>query len=335
MSFASTTPPSEWADRYQRYLSQSAVNATQIRDLYSEIMYRIASGELSQQAFEERWPTFLQTHGQAYANDLAEISVEFLTGLIASGTSYSQELVERVVPSPVLPPPIPYPVFDLSDWSSWLAHLADFAARHNSARADLLRQLVEHVSAGDVTPADVSAAAVRPDGEQLPSGARETVRLYFELLSGLDDVTSEFTRRYLSAVLGEEIVEEFALVVRGTVGERASVRLAVENDRDVDMAVRCVLTDLRRMDGVGPAFEPTVTLEPERFTLPPGGEQRVTMTIHLAPERFDPGQPYVGTLHVLAPGDTLLAASVHVEPTAPAARSDPTTLRAVPDTDDS
>jgi hypothetical protein len=316
VSFASTSPPPEWADRYQRYLSQAAVNATRIRDLYGEIMSRIARGDLSQQAFELEWPAFLQTHGQAYADDLAAVSTSFLTGLIAAGTSSSQELVERVVPDPIIPPPIPSPIFDVADWSSWLAHLADFAARHNSARADLLRQLVEHVSTGDVTPTEVSAAAVRTDGEQLPASARETVRLYFEMLTGLDDVTSEFTARYLAAVLGDDRYDEFVLPLRGVIGGDASVRLAVENNRDAEMAVRCVLTDLRRSDGVGAAFEPTVTFAPERFSLAPAAEQLVTMTVRLHPEHFEPGRHYVGTLHVLAPGDTLLAASVRVEPSA-------------------
>jgi hypothetical protein len=101
----------------------------------------------------------------------------------------------------------------------------------------------------------------------------------------------------------------------------------VSNDGAGATSLRGVMTDVRRADGIGPAFEPDVTVSPERFVLEPGAEEILALTIRLSPGRFEPGPEYVGTLHVLSPGSTLVEVPLRIRATArpdpPAAGSDP------------
>jgi hypothetical protein len=306
----------EWTEGYQRYLTTSARNGATVRELYAEIIDRVARGELSQQTLEERSPAFLQTSAVDYANELAEVSVRFLTGIVASGTTYTQEIVDRFAPSLVAVPDIRPPVPEAADWVTWLQRFARFADEHHRARTEMLRVVMEKVAAGDVEPPQPSS----PPGpaDRLPVSAQEMLCLYFDLLTGLDDVTTRYATRYLSTLLGEPRVEEFVLSVRGAVGGTATVRFAVRNTQTTHTSVRCVVSDLRRQDGVGPAFVPDATLSPERFDLAPGEERAVTLAVELAADRFEPGHRYVGVLQVLSPEGTLLATAVHVEPAGPA-----------------
>jgi hypothetical protein len=316
MTAMTTESATDWTDGYQRYLASSARNGAIVRELYAEIIDRVARGELSQHAIEERSPAFVQAFAIDYANELAEVSVRFLTGIVASGTIYTQEIVDRFAPDLVALPDIRPPVPEAADWVTWLQRFAQFADQHHRARTEMLRVVMERVAAGEVEPLPTGAPA-SPD--QLPASARDMLSLYFDLLTGLDEVTTRFATRYLSTLLGERRGDDFVLRLRGTVGTIAKVRFAVRNTQTSDTSVRCVISDVRRQDGVGPAFVPDAALTPERFDLTPGEERAVTLAVNLAPDRFEAGRRYVGTLQVLSPEGTLLTTSVHVEPASPAA----------------
>ena len=60
------------------------------------------------------------------------------------------------------------------------------------------------------------------------------------------------------------------------------MRLLVANDEPVSEAMRCAITDVRREDGVGPAFEPDVTITPTQFDLEPGAEVPVACSLLLS-----------------------------------------------------
>lgn len=304
--------PGEWADRYQQYLDQSAQNAARIRALYREIINCIASGELSSDVLDNRLPFFLQSAGPAYARDLATVSMRFLTGLVESGTDYSYDLVERVAPGAVDRPFIRPPQLEPHDWATWMGRLTEFAAKHSAAHIEMMRSVMDRVAAGDIVAADAQIASRDFNDEHLPESVQQTVRLYFDLLCGLDQVTSDLAVEYLMMVLGDEPDERFVLSVRGVIGGVATVRIAVTNTHSAPTSVRCVLTDLRRADGLGPAFEPEATITPERFPLQPGEERTVALSITLRPGVFFADVRYVGMLHVLAPGETLLVADVDV-----------------------
>lgn len=303
----------EWNARYQEFLTQAAARAKRNLDLYRDIVARVAAGALPPELLDSRMPAFLQTHGADYANDLAALSMRFLSGLIDNGTRYSYELFDRILPGAVEFPEIDPPEFDPTDWGDWFSQLTDYGNQQNLLVSEMVRSLMEQVAAGELVPAEVSETSTAFIGERMPDSVADMARLYLDLLSGLDEVNSDFGADYLESVLDAAAPSDgFVLEVAGSLGSTAAVRLAVANTLAETTSVRCVLTDLRRADGVGPAFEPEVTMTPERFDLAPEQEQVVTVALNLAEGTFDPGPVYVGTLHVLAPDETLLAVPVRV-----------------------
>jgi hypothetical protein len=89
-------------------------------------------------------------------------------------------------------------------------------------------------------------------------------------------------------------------------GQTATIRFAISNNSDADATVRCLLTDLRRSDGVGPAFEPDATLTPNDFRLPVGAEEIIRLSVRLAECDFEDGPVYTGAVRVLGVGDSVV-----------------------------
>ncbi len=316
---ASTQPaaPPEWTTRYHEYLARTAGRSKHNHDLYRQVTARVAAGELAPTTLDGRLNSFLQLHGTEYANKLAEMSMRFLTGVVQAGTTYSYELVDRIIPGAVTAPEGGPPTFDPADWADWFARLNDYATRESAAVTEAVRDVLDRVARGELVPQRVQEAAASHRREQLPGSVARMVALYFDLLSGLDDLNSGFGEEYLGSVLAGDQPEQFSLKLRGRLGETAVVRLAVANTEAGATSVRCVVTDVRRADGIGPAFEPDLTITPERFELAAGEETGVVLSLRLGDGAYEPGPLYVGTLHVLTPGETLLEVPLRIRATAP------------------
>jgi hypothetical protein len=315
-----------WPMRYARYLEESTARAARTAELNTRLLKRIANGELAPATLDRQYTAFLATNVGSYTDDVAETGMQFLTGLIRAGTTYSHELAERIAPGEFETSPSAPPSFERGDWNSAFQHLTDYATAENAAVAELLRALMEKVASGAVSPDDIDTTSAGFHGEQLPQTVDELVSLFFELMTHLDEAHSDFTTRYLEGVLelsGEAEVGEISLHLVGASGEIASARLAVANNEPEPATLRAVMTDVRRTDGVGPAFEPDITIRPSRFTLAPGAEEALTITVRLAADAFEPGGPeYSGTLHVLSPGRTVLAVPVTIRAAVPVDQPD-------------
>jgi hypothetical protein len=83
--------------------------------------------------------------------------------------------------------------------------------------------------------------------------------------------------------------------------------------------VRCHVSDVRRADGVDPAFAPDVTFSPEPLELGPGEEARLLLTLRLDEASFVPDAPYVATLHITGHGEPRLEVPLRITATEPAA----------------
>lgn len=318
-------PTAAWTMRYARYVQESTARAACTAELNTRLLKRIANGELAPATLDSHQGAFLAANAASYTDDVAEIGMRFLSGLIQAGTTYSHELVERVAPGEFeterrAPPSVG------GEWSTGFQRLTDYAMAENTAVAALLRALMEKVASGALSPDGMHSASEEFHGEQLPQTVEELVTLFFDLMTRLDEAHSEFGNRYLQTTLelaGEAEPGEVSLHLVGPIGETVSARLAVSNNEPEPATLRAVLTDVRRTDGVGPAFEPDITIRPGRFTLAPGAEEVVTVTVRLAAGAFEPGGPeYAGTLQVLSPGRTVLAVPVRIRAAVPVEPAD-------------
>ncbi len=315
MSVPGSEPTADWAVRYSEYVQKSTLRAARAAELNTTLLTRVAHGELTPANLEAGYASFLADNAAAYADDVAETTMRFLAGLIRSGTSYSHELVERIAPGEFAERPGAAPSFERGDWSAAFQRLTDYAAAENSAAAALLRALMEKVAAGSITPGDMHSLAEDFHGEHVPQTVEQLVTLFFELMTRLDETHADFGNRYLESVLARAAQTEEADATLDLVapsGQPGSVRFAVSNDEASPTTLRVVMTDVRRADGVGPAFVPDVSIRPERLTLAPGAEEAVSLTVRLDAVTFEPGLEYVATVHVLSPGETVLALPLRI-----------------------
>lgn len=317
---ASEPTAAAWVTRYARYVQESSERAARTAELNRRLLTRVANGELAPTTLDNQFAAFFATNAATYTDDVAETGLEFLTGLIAAGTTYTHELVERIAPGELDTERSEPPTIARGDWTSGLQSLTSFAQAENAAVAALLRALMTKVATGTLSPDGMHASSEEFHGEHLPGTVDELVTLFFDLMTRLEEAHADFGNRALLTVLdlpGETEPGETSLELVAQIGTTASARLAVANNESEPTALRAVMTDVRRSDGIGPAFDPDATIRPARFTLAPLAEEVVTLTVRLAAKAFEPGPEYVGTLHVLSPGSTVLAVPVKIRVAVP------------------
>ena len=265
-------------------------------------MARVSRGELAPTALQDLLSSFVQAQGSHYASALAEVSTRFFTGLVDLGTAYVQELVAAT--SPELAPGVHAdpPRLDGADWTSWIQQLNEYAGRQAADAADAYQGLLDRIAAGDVPPSRVRDASSALLQQRLPEHLRRLVGLCFELLDGLDSVRAGFAEEYLTGVLSTTAPADepaiFALDLRAALDETASAQLSVTNTRDDASLVSCRISDVRRADGVGPAFAPQATISPAEAELAPGEKVTIELSLLLSASDYEVGPLYVGELHV-------------------------------------
>ncbi|HEY7054339.1 MAG TPA: hypothetical protein VH496_19715 [Mycobacterium sp.] len=278
-----------------------------------QLVKRIALGELPPIVLDTQLSAFLATNAAAYADEMAELTVQFLAGLIAVGTNHSRELVRAILPDAELGYRGDPPRFDTADRVDWFSRLAEYAASESAAVEALLRSAIP-------------GATERDAG--VPTTIEQTADLFLELLTRLEDLNTTYGDRYFAAVLGmsrNPDPSDATLKVVGPVGKTSTVRFAVQNNTSEKAMIRCVATDVRRTDGVGPAFEPEATITPNPLELPAGKEEVLMLRIRLAEQDFEQGPAYAGAVHVLGIADTVLEIPLYVRATPSNDEADPPT----------
>ena len=286
----------EWATKFARYLQRSAERLGETAELNKELTKRIAYGDVPPVIVESQLAAFLATNAESYAAEVADLTMNVLTRLIGLSSDYVCALAQGIAPgSPAPSRPTP-PRFDPTDPVDWFERLNQYAAAEASVAKAILR------SAVDREPEN-------PSTEPFSIAAAKTADTFLELLIRLEDINSDYGRRYLTSVLGltrDSEKAEATLQAVAPLGQTATMRFAISNNSDADATVRCVLTDLRRSDGVGPAFEPDATLTPNNFRLPVGAEEFIQLSVRLAESDFEDGPVYTGGVRVLGVGDAVV-----------------------------
>jgi hypothetical protein len=163
--------------------------------------------------------------------------------------------------------------------------------------------------------------------ERLPDRLKELGTRYFELLNGLSDLRSEYEEEFLSGVLasatrpGREAPP--ALELGAPLGGTTSTSLLLTNTRNQPAVVHCTVTDVRRIDGVGPAFPPEATFAPSGLEIPPHGEATLMLSLRLGESQYEPDVAYVGAVHIEREGEPLLEIPLHVTARPVPARAKP------------
>ena len=82
------------------------------------------------------------------------------------------------------------------------------------------------------------------------------------------------------------------------------------------------MSEVRRADGVGPAFAADVGVEPDGLELEPEEEGLLVVTLRLDEETYEPDVLYVGTLQITGHGEPRLEVPLRITATGPVATTD-------------
>jgi hypothetical protein len=290
----------EWATKFARYLQRSAERLGENAELSKELTKRIAYGDVPPVIVESQLAAFLATNAESYAAEVADLTMNVLTRLIGLSSDCVCALAQGIAPDSSAPARPTPPRFDPTDPVDWFGRLNEYAAAETSVAKAILHSAIDAVG---------REPAESPSTEPFSIAAAKTADTFLELLMRLEDINTDYGRRYLTSVLGltrDSEKAEATLAAVAPLGQTATMRFAITNNSDADATVRCLLTDLRRSDGVGPAFEPDATLTPNNFRLPVGAEEFIQLSVRLAESDFEDGPVYTGGVRVLGVGDAVV-----------------------------
>jgi hypothetical protein len=308
----------EWSIWYTEYLTRSTTQSAQTLELFQEVLQRVSRGQLSPTAMQELLPKFSQTRSAEYAVRFAGLSSRFFTGLLQIGTVYSREQVEILTPGSSAEE-IPPPKFDTTDPVRWFQQLSQYASDLNSRAARAYQSHLDRTAAGERDSGHLQQAAADYLAHRLPEHLREIGRLYFELLSGLGDLRAGYEKDYLDAVLASADPSNkdgvFELRLSAAMGETASATLSLSNTRGERAIIRCTAGDVRRLDGVGRAFVPKITLTPDALELGPGEEGSLRLSLRLDEAEFDADALYGGTVYITGHEESRIEVPIRITAT--------------------
>ena len=310
--------PAEWPALYSQYLLRSANQSARSLELYQEVMDCISRNELAPTALQDMLAAFIQARGTAYTNKLAEISMQFFSRMVQIGTAYSDELAELAMPGSAEPPLMP-PQFDTADPMRWFQQLNDYASQLSARAMRAYQSLFEHAAAGDMSPNRLQEVSNDYLQQRLPEHLRRLGGLYFDVLSGLTDLRAGYEEEFLTGVLAtakrQNQGEPFILNLTAPLGETASATVSLSNTKDEPAIIRSRASDVRRADGVDPAFAPKITIIPETLKLQPGEEASLVLSLQLDEGDYEPDVLYVGTLQITGHGEPSVEVPLRIKAT--------------------
>jgi hypothetical protein len=322
VSSGSTSAPEivDWSSSYAQYLARSAAQSAKTLKLYQEALECVSQGRLAPTVFQDHLPQFMQAHAMRYSAKLTEVGARFLGGLLRLSASLPQPGAGSAA-GLAADPEITAPHFDPVNPAGWFEQLAEYAGRLNARALKTYRAQLDRVAAGEITPSEVQEATSDYLSHRLPDYLQQIAGLYFELLNGLNDVRAEYEENYFRGVLGSAAQEDHekpvVLALTGLIGSRASASLSVTNTTGERATVRHLVSDVRRADGVGPAFDPRVSIVPSTLELGPKEDGVLNLSLELDSEHYDPDALYVGVIYIT--GGANLRVEVQLRITATAA----------------
>jgi hypothetical protein len=289
---------SDWSAAYAHYLLRAAQQTARTQSLYYLVLQRVSRGELSRATLRDALTTFAERRGQDYGSRVADASARFFSGLV------------QIAAGATTPPP-PYDAVDPYGWYQRLsAYVADLQ-RHS---VEAYREQLERAARGD-TSETIADDYARRANEQV----RTLGRLYFALLERIAEIGSAGEEEYLSSVLaGASTLDADAPIVELTapLGASASAVVSLENTRADRAVIRCMVTDVRRADGVGPSFVPQIVVDPDGLMLDSEQEGSVRLSLTLDAAIYTAGADYVGAVQVLRQGEPRLDLPLRIRPLA-------------------
>jgi len=261
--FAGTA--AEWPAASTDFMLRAAGQSARTLQLSDQLLGCVARGQLVPAAVRDSMSRFFREHGAECTAKMAELSARFFAGLLQ-------------VPGAEAPPE-----FDPTDAPDWFRRLHEYALRQHAARN---------------WPA-------LDDESRAPEQLLRTARLCLDFLGSVTEFRARLAEEYLLGALamvtpwnGQSVLD-----LAAPLGETTTASLSLANTRPERAVIRCAVTDVRRADGIGPAFVPNISIVPDGFLLEPDQEATVRLSLLLDAAVYDHDAPYIGALQVTRHGE--------------------------------
>lgn len=146
-------------------------------------------------------------------------------------------------------------------------------------------------------------------------------RLTISFFQALRAVNRHYSDHFFDQVMGDAFqdgdddgtLRRVDMPVSAVVGEDVQRSFVIENRQDRACEVSFAVSEFSEVGGAS-SFRAPLQLQPARFTLRPGEEQVVILTLPLLPELFAPGRRYEASVLVRGHDNLMLALTVDVQP---------------------
>jgi hypothetical protein len=177
------------------------------------------------------------------------------------------------------------------------------------------------VAAGEKTPADFRRAYAKQSSSSLASLLTRAADAWFELLGALDEERARFAESYLLNVLRAAPPVGFhgdVVELSGPMNTTLTTTITLDNARPERTQLRCAVSDVRRADGIGPAFIPDLVFMPEAIIVEGTQDAQLHLSLWLDGGVFAPQSSYVGSLHIMRDDAPRLDIPLRITPLPPA-----------------
>jgi hypothetical protein len=177
------------------------------------------------------------------------------------------------------------------------------------------------VAAGDKPAAEFRRAFAKQLNSSLASTLTRGAAAWFELLGTLDEERGRFAESYLVDALRRANPIGFhgdVVELSGPINTEISTTVTLDNTLPERTVIHCGVSDVRRADGIGPAFIPHLVFAPEAIIVEGANDAELSLSLWLDGAVYAPQSSYVGSLHIMRDDAPRLDIPLRITPTAPA-----------------
>lgn len=194
---------------------------------------------------------------------------------------------------------------------------ADALAAFNVTNSTFFADLAD-VAQGTKTPGEFRRASTKQYNSTLASALSSGARAWFELLGALDEERGRFAEEYLVDVLRRANPIGFhgdVVELSGPIDSELSTTLTLDNTLTDRAVIHCGVSDVRRADGVGPAFIPALVFAPEEVIVEGASDAQLSVSLWLDRAVYQTQSAYVGSLHISRDDAPRLDIPLRITPT--------------------
>jgi hypothetical protein len=299
------------ADRAQRVQGRVDVTFDQLAGSmvnFRRLLTALAGASASPQDAATEMSRYLQVQGPETYRQLADLGQHFVSRSMLIASAYGSECLHEMVPPHRMhevgePPGVPHPPgsADPSEWAAWYVLYGAWAAQQQAWSARVFQLIRDEIAAGLMSQEAVQASIQTFLRNRLPDYLGDMTEIGMDLFTDGLSAADESVRALSDALLREPPpATELTVEVSGHTGTIARTDLAIENNRNYQADVTCMVTPI---DGIGLAVVPAA------FHLAPGQTRRVSIRVAL-PDTPTNGSVPAGTISIAGYDDARLIVRV-------------------------